>query len=57
MLDEVLEKLQEARKVVGNVPIVMDIRTDVNRINAEKLDVYKCTDIIADEKDVRLYNY
>lgn len=56
MLDEVIEKLQEARKNIGkDVPVYLDINLGVNSIN--DYDTYKCTSVLYDKDDVRLYNY
>lgn len=55
MLSEVIEKLQRAMEVNGDVPVSLDIRDDVNAIN--DYNVYKCVDVVYDDEDVRLYNY
>lgn len=55
-LDEVIEKLQEARKNIGkDVPVYLDINLGVNSI--DDYNAYKCVDILYDKHDVRLYNF
>ena len=55
MLDEVIDKLQEARKLVGNVPVHLGISDGVNMLNDNS--GYKCVDILYDKNDVKLYNF
>ena len=55
MLDEVIDKLKEARKFVGNVPVHLGIFNGANMLD-DNIG-YECVDILYDENDVRLYNF
>lgn len=57
MLSEVIKKLQEAMDVVGDKPVYIDVNPGINEIESTAIDVYKCTDVLYDEHDVKLYNY
>lgn len=57
MLSEVIKKLQEAMDVVGDKPVYIDIKPYMNEIESTAIDVYKCTDVLYDEHNVKLYNY
>lgn len=57
MLSEVIKKLQEAMDAVGDKPVYIDVNIGINEIEGSVNDVYKCTDVLYDENDVKLYNY
>lgn len=57
MLSEVIKKLQEAMDVVGDKPVYIDVNPGINEIESTVIDVYKCTDVLYDEHNVKLYNY
>lgn len=57
MLSEVIEKLQEAMDAVGDKPVYIDINLGINEVKDRLDDVYKCTDVLYDQDNVKLYNY
>lgn len=57
MLSEVIKKLQEAMEAVGDKPVYIDINFGINEVKDNVDNVYKCTDVLYDQDDVKLYNY
>lgn len=57
MVSEVINKLQEAIDAVGDKPVYIDINLGINEVEDRLDDVYKCTDVLYDEHNVKLYNY
>ena len=57
MLSEVIKKLQEAMDAVGDKPVYIDINLGINEVKDNVDNVYKCTDVLYDQDDVKLYNY
>ena len=57
MLSEVIKKLQEAMDVIGDKPVYLDINPGINEVKDINDYVYKCTDVLYDQHDVKLYNY
>ena len=57
-LDEVIERLQEAKKLHGNIPITIDIKNTEDYISCSQYTKeYNIKDIIADKDAVTIYNY
>lgn len=57
MLSEVIKKLQEAMDAVGDKPVYIDIAPGINEVKDNVDNIYKCTDVLYDQHDVKLYNY
>ena len=57
MLSEVIEKLQEAMDAVGDKPVYIDINPNINEVKDIVDYIYKCTDVLYDQDNVKLYNY
>lgn len=57
-LDEVIERLQEAKKIHGNIPITICIKDTENCIDCSQYTKeYNIKDIVADKDAVTIYNY
>ena len=48
-LDEVIKKLQEAKRTYGNITVYIDIENDNS--------IYEVKDILTDEDSVTIYTY
>lgn len=57
MLSEVIKKLQEAMDAVGDKPVYIDVNPGINEVKDRLDNVYKCTDVLYDQHNVKLYNY
>lgn len=57
-LNEVIEKLQEAKKIHGNIPITICIKDIENCIDCSQYTKeYNIKDVVADKDAVTIYNY
>lgn len=57
-LDEVIEKLQEAKELYGDIPITIDIKDTEDFVTySSDTTEYNIKDIIADKDCVTIYNY